>query len=619
MLTKVEVAEKPITKQPSKLDLPKIGYGCLLLLVLSLPFELTQKPFFSTPFIVVTNLKLVFLIAASLAALTLVQAAKLFFSQRVAGQFERSNYLYRQRWAILTFGLLGAASLVSSALAGQRSLSGEGFKWTFHFLLGGMLWLAIPLWLEKDTERKVRWLTWVLIAGGVVSASVGLLEFLAGVDFAQSLAGWFKTKPTVAGPFLRLSGTFEYTNIAAIYFEIALPFALLNLVELTKRGKNTKFFGPLLLMWLGSILILLAATLLTLTRGAWLGTALGLVAIVVATRRGNGQRRNWWLVVGLFVILAVGGELLAVATLPQFGLRFDSQSDQDWYKANYVSNLPTTMSTCQLITLPVTVANTSPLDWQLSQSKPYNLSYHWLDANAKMVDFEGIRTPLTSEVRAGDSIILSAQVKAPKTPGQYLFVWDMVQEDVSWFSLKSSLYTKIPVSITPGQACNSTQTTPNQTSSKPVPQSLPQVLIQPNRPQLWQTALAMVAHKPLFGVGPDGFRLNYGYYSQPRLATWDTRIFANSLPLEILADLGLVGGVLFGLLLALICGPLLKILWQGRNAVSFWQVALLGATVAFLGHGAVDYFFGSNAIFFLFWILLGLASTKPALHINEGK
>ena len=625
MLTKVEsgsIPEIALGKPVSKLNLSQIGYWGLLLLALSLPFELTQKPLFSTPFLVVTNLKLVFLLAAFLAVLTLLQTARPLLRK----PRDHSNYLYRQRWAILTFGLLLVSSLISSVLAGQSSLIGQGFKWSFHFLLGGLIWMAIPIWLggtSQQTERKVRWLTWVLIGGGVIAASVGLLEFLAGLDFAESLGGWFKIKPTEAGPFLRLSGTFEYANIAAIYCELVLPFALFNLAELVQRGTRSRFFWPLLAMWSGAILILLAATLLTLTRGAWLGTAVGLVAMVIVTRRAGTLRRHWWLVLGLFAVLAVGGELLATATLPQFGPRFSSQSDQDWYRASYTSSLPTTLTACQLITVPVTVSNISPLDWQLSQSKPYNLGYHWLDDKAKMVDFEGIRTPLPRAVPAGENITLSAQVKAPQAPGQYQFVWDMVQEDVSWFSLKSSLYTAIPVTVTAGTACNNptqpvtTNTATNPDAGKPAPQVLPQVLVEPDRPQLWQAALSMVSHKPLFGVGPDGFRLNYGYYSQPPLITWDTRIFANSLPLEILADLGLVGGVLFGLLLGLVGWSLLKLFWSGRNAISYWQVALLGAAAAFLGHGVVDYFFGSTAIFILFWILLGLASTKPVNNVNQ--
>jgi hypothetical protein len=239
--------------------------------------------------------------------------------------------------------------------------------------------------------------------------------------------------------------------------------------------------------------------------------------------------------------------------------------------------------------------------------------------------FEGIRTALTSDIGSGESEEIMAQLQAPAQPGQYALVWDMVQEDVSWFSLKSSLYTKLPIqvtalpdgqTITPAQAqggCNATTATTSPVDSGPVlpPPQLPKVLIQPNRTQLWQAAIQMLLARPLLGVGPNTFRMNYGNFSQPRLSDWDKRIFANSLPLEILADLGGLGGFLFLAFFTASAWSLLKLVWFGRGSTNLWQLALVGAIAAFLGHGLLDYILGSNAIFFLFWILFGLASTHP--------
>jgi O-antigen ligase len=117
----------------------------------------------------------------------------------------------------------------------------------------------------------------------------------------------------------------------------------------------------------------------------------------------------------------------------------------------------------------------------------------------------------------------------------------------------------------------------------------------------------MVAAHPVFGIGPGGFRLHYGTYLKPRQGDWDRRILANSLPLEIVADLGLLGGGLFFALLAAILRALLLALRYGQ-VVAWWQIALIGSMAAFLGHGLVDYILISNAIFFLFWLLCGLAT-----------
>jgi hypothetical protein len=44
--------------------------------------------------------------------------------------------------------------------------------------------------------------------------------------------------------------------------------------------------------------------------------------------------------------------------------------------------------------------------------------------------------------------------------------------------------------------------------------------------------------------------------------------------------------------------------------VAIWQVALVGALAAFLGHGLLDYVLGAHAINILFWFLLGLATVR---------
>jgi O-antigen ligase len=618
MLTNTKIPETNETPTRASSDwLNRLGYWFLILLVLNLPFELTQRPFIQTELIVVSNLKLIFLIVAGLAGLTLLIPLLTLASQLSRGVLDRSNYLYKQRFSIGLFLALLVACVLSSAFSGKAGLLGEGLKWTIHLALTGLVCLSMPLWLADDTERKIRWLGRVLVLGAVIAAGVGFLEFILGRDFAESLAGWFKAKPTEAGPFLRLSGTFEYANITAMYFELSLPFAMLELVGVLSRPRFERKNRLIALLWVAVIGVLLMALLLTLSRGAWLGMAVGLAAMVIATRRlyPREQRRAWWWVFGLTAGLGAILALLSVLLLPQFALRFNSQSDQDWFKAAYSSPAPETMNICQTITVPVTVKNLSPLTWQVSHAKPFNLSYHWLAANGTMVVFEGIRTSLTQDLPPDGSLTIAAEVRAPANPGHYSLVWDMVQEDVSWFSLKSTLYTKIPVQINDlpssqkATACDPALV--DGDNGKPFPKELPKVLIQPDRQQLWKAALGMIAARPLFGVGPNAFRFSYGEFSQPRLTEWDNRIFANNLALEIFADLGLVGGLLFFAVFIVICWRLLKLAWFGRGA-TLWQVALIGALAAFLGHGILDYILGSNAISFLFWILLGLAATLPA-------
>jgi O-antigen ligase len=141
-------------------------------------------------------------------------------------------------------------------------------------------------------------------------------------------------------------------------------------------------------------------------------------------------------------------------------------------------------------------------------------------------------------------------------------------------------------------------------NARPVPLSPP---VAAPRLALWRSALVLWRSRPLLGIGPDNFRRRYVEVIGPAAdgrAYTDTRIHANDLYLETLADLGLVGvAVLAWLALALLRG-LRRLSTSGR-------VVGLGcglAAGAFFVHGAVDYFLEFTPLFGLFWMLLGLTA-----------
>lgn len=585
----------------------RLAFGSLAALTLALPFELTQRPLLQTPALTVTDVKLFEYLAAILALMSLVRARRV--GAVVVGRLPIALFLALVTW-----------SLLSSLVAPART---AGLKWTVDLAIGGMLWAVVPQWLSVDREARLHVLRSALLAGAVAAACVGLLECVLGMGFAESL-GWFKPKPTVAGPFLRLSGTFEYANIAALYFELAFPFAL------------GAFFGslwpsrgglPRLLLWLAALAVLFEAILLTYSRGALLGLGLCLATMAVAGKpwlRWPGLPRRRMMAVVAAIVIGLSLVARTFSTQSIAALRLSSQSDQDWYRAAFVSSPPASLSVCRVVRVPVTVQNRSPLTWVARGSLSYHLGYHWLASPTRVAVFEGLRTALPGDLGPGQSMRVLATLRAPAAQGSYLLVWDMVQENVSWFSLKSAAYARIPVRVTgvpAAQRAHACATGPTPAATgRPEPATLPVVLSEPNRRQLWRAALAMIRSRPLFGIGPDGFRLNYGRFAVPKLAAWDQRILANSLYLEIGADLGLVGSLLCLAFLLAIYWPLILRL-VAAQPLDLWQVAVLGALAAFLGHGAVDYNLESHAIFILFWVLCGIATTVsfPSLpNVVEG-
>jgi hypothetical protein len=114
-------------------------------------------------------------------------------------------------------------------------------------------------------------------------------------------------------------------------------------------------------------------------------------------------------------------------------------------------DIPTEMMVGQTVAADVAIKNASSKTWP---SKPdprgrnaVNLSYHWLDRKRQVVVFDGLRTPLPRDLNPGESVTLSAAIRAPEKPGVYLLHLTLVQEGVAWFSEKDGGQILVPVSV----------------------------------------------------------------------------------------------------------------------------------------------------------------------------
>src|SRR5262249_22096893 len=102
------------------------------------------------------------------------------------------------------------------------------------------------------------------------------------------------------------------------------------------------------------------------------------------------------------------------------------------YGATYdASATPTTMPGNQTKTVMIKVPNAGALSWPVAGN--FHLSYHWL-LNGQPAVYDGKRTSLTQTVSPCETTTLSATLTAPSSPGTYTLQWDMVQENVTWFS-----------------------------------------------------------------------------------------------------------------------------------------------------------------------------------------
>ena len=96
-----------------------------------------------------------------------------------------------------------------------------------------------------------------------------------------------------------------------------------------------------------------------------------------------------------------------------------------------VSKVPSTLPARLASSVPLRVQNMSNFAWD----QTVNLSYHWYDANGKVVVWDGARTALAG-MAPGEVRAVNALVVGPMTAGAYALRFDIVQEGVTWFSDK---------------------------------------------------------------------------------------------------------------------------------------------------------------------------------------
>jgi hypothetical protein len=116
------------------------------------------------------------------------------------------------------------------------------------------------------------------------------------------------------------------------------------------------------------------------------------------------------------------------------------------FKATYQIT-PTTFTAGQIATVPITITNTGKGTLPVTSSYPVNLGYHWYNASSQSVIWDGARTKLPSDLLAGQSVQLNAQVTAPSTGGAFQLRFDLVAEGISWFSQKGVATGNLSVNI----------------------------------------------------------------------------------------------------------------------------------------------------------------------------
>lgn len=136
-----------------------------------------------------------------------------------------------------------------------------------------------------------------------------------------------------------------------------------------------------------------------------------------------------------------------------------------------------------------------------------------------------------------------------------------------------------------------------------------------NRWSWWEEAAGAWSDRPVQGWGAGSFALLHLQYRHDRLATTQ----AHSMPMQLLAELGVVGLVLaYGAVLALLAAAIARTRRQEHGRERDLSIALLAAAAAWLVHGLFDWDLQIPAVTAPVLVMLGLlggraAAAEPAL------
>ena len=490
--------------------------------------------------------------------------------------------------------LVVIASMLAAAMAAP------GFQANALHMVGRIALAFAVYLLVVNGVLTVSRLRAVLAAGTIAGAAVAILAVLEyiGIHWTLRFLSAFRGSVALAGAQVRASGSLQYPTIASMFLEVVYAFALgLMLMAIDARQRTAAVLS-------GVMAVLIAqGIVVTFTRSGLITMASTLAVVGGWRYRRAGFERG---AVALGILAALFGlQLLSSRSAESLHLRLTTETLETWFRAEINAPRELTLATGSRTTVPVQLRNSGGATWDSSVPQPFLMSYHWLLADQRtVVIWEGLRTPFPARVLPGSSISVNALVEAPPEAGDYRLIWDVEQRDRLWFSTEPDAV----LHATRAQVTGPRAGPP----LKPLRMTLPANTVRPGRFVLWKAAADLLTAHPLLGVGPDNYRLLYG--EQAGLATFDRRMHANNMYLEMLVGGGIVGGAAFAWLCWAAARQALATVRRAAGEVPHAAIASLAAATLAIGlHGFVDSFLSFTATYILFAVTLGLTSASLAL------
>jgi hypothetical protein len=575
----------------------------LLLLAFFLPFEIIH-PRLVLPWFEFTNLEVLAIVTAGMWLLLILQRCATELRSSAQWQTLASKALAASFQPLFWLPVLFLAlSLLSSVVAPAHRL--DALKFDTRLTLGiAVFWTLID---QVRTRALLRSLLWALVLGCGISALVGVGEAMAWSPLAP-LLGLFKEAPTRIGSEVRVSATFQYATMAAIFFEMVVPIAIG--VAATVQTFQRRLFAYLVTL-LGT-----ANVVLTFSRAGLTVLFIVLAAILLSAWRQRCLRQllPGALVACCTLLIVTGFLALQEET---FRSRMVTENDLTWYGATY--NVPSSLrlKAGEPTTVTVAIKNTGTLRWHASGENSFALAYYWLESSRQPLRQGHVELTLPQAVGPGESVTVTVVLQPTLPPGNYHLVWGMLQHHILWFRHRNipEAHTSVHIERGSGRP-NFLPDTPPETATELPGGDTPARPPTVPRLDLWSAAVRMWIERPLLGIGPDNFRHLYGTYLN--LSDWDRRLHANNLYLELLVGWGIAGALVFAALMGVIARRWLHLWRTATGAAAIWALALGGSFLAFFLHGFLDYFLEFVPLYLLFWTVCALIVVLDSLTHEFG-
>ena len=472
------------------------------------------------------------------------------------------------------------SAFVSAALAPE--LQGNAMRVAARLAAAGLLFLMVAN--VATSERVARGIIATLLGSAAIVGVIAVLE-LTQLPWILDALKAFRPGFHVVGGQLRATSTLFYPTITSMFLEVAFALGLVWIAS------SRLAFVALACAGAGIVATFTRAGLITMTISLLFYGGM----LFARHRRWNAEHTRL-AVLGMVLIA-----LVMLSRTPQMLMaRISAEGSQEWYGASYDVPRHLTLRPDSFNDVPVTLKNEGRLTWQSATTPPFALSYHWLRPDTEEVlIFDGLRTPFAQPVEPGERVTMQARVRAPGYPGQYVLVWDVVQEHRTWLSLEG---------VYPGRSAASVE---GAAVGGPLPARgrMPASVMRMPRTVLWSTALQIAGEHPLTGIGPDNFRHTYG--GRLGMAAWDSRVHANNSYVEVLVGMGAIGVAALIWLVIASCRSAWA-LFAGAAGTSPLAIAATAACLAIAAHALVDSFLTFTPTYVAFAIAAGLFAAATA-------